>query len=66
MRNLNELPETVYKTVYTLQANALTLREIALYGSNIVYAGKLKRNFWIDYIYLRFKTTYSFQNKIII
>lgn len=45
MRNLNELPETVYKTVYTLQANALTLRDIALYGSNIVYAGKLKRYF---------------------
>lgn len=66
MRNLNELPETVYKTVYTLQANTLTLRDIALYGSNIVYTGKLKRNFWIDYIYLRFKTTYSFQNKIII
>lgn len=35
MRNLNELPETVYKTVYTLQANVLTLRDIVLYGRNI-------------------------------
>ena len=45
MRNLNELPETVYKTVYTLQANILTLWDIAPFGRNAVYIRNFKGNF---------------------
>ena len=45
MGNLNELPETVYKTVFMLQANTLTLRDIAPFGRNVIYTGNFKRNF---------------------
>ncbi len=65
MRNLNKLPEIVYNTVYALRAGPCP-SNIAPFGRNIVYTRNLKKYFWINYISLKFKTTYVFQNKIII
>jgi len=36
---------TADNTAYTLQANALALRDIAPFGHNVVYAGTVSRNF---------------------
>lgn len=42
MRNLNKLPEIVYKTVYTLQANILTFRDMLLSVATSCILGTLK------------------------
>ena len=33
-----------YNTAYTLQVNALALRDIAPFGHNVVYAGNVRQN----------------------
>lgn len=37
-------PETASNTAYTLRAYALALRDILLFGRNVVYAGTIRRN----------------------
>jgi hypothetical protein len=41
---LKRNPATADNTAYTLRAYALALRDIALFGRNVVYAGNVSRS----------------------